>query len=75
MITAFFSNIGGMISRFVAKYIFDRLAKMLTAWIERRQRAAEQAKKDEASKPTYDQAIKEGTHEDIVKATEDRLNG
>lgn len=75
MITAFFSKIGDSIARFVLKYILNKLAKMLTAWIERRQREIEQKKKDEASKAPYDQAIKEGTHEDIVKETEDRLNG
>lgn len=75
MWAAFTSKVWGWVYGYVIKYIVRYLVDYFTAWVERRTAAAKQKKKDEASKKTYDQAVKYGTEEDIVKATEDRLNG
>ncbi len=54
------------IAQFLVRYGVDHY----TAWKERRQIEA----KDQASKIPYDEAVKNGTKEEIRKATEDRLN-
>jgi hypothetical protein len=47
----------------------------VTAWYERRRASEAQRKKDEESKKPYDQAVQNGTHEQIENETEGRLNG
>ena len=73
--SALISKIGQWFATYVVKYLIRYIADHLTAWIERRRASEEQTKKDEATKPTYDSAVKNGSEEEIVKATEDRLNG
>ena len=72
---ALFTKIGELIAKYVVKYVVRFLIDHITAWVERRRISQEHDKKEETAKPAYDQAVKEGTHEDIVKATEDRFRG
>ena len=69
--SAFFTAVGNMILKYVVRYVWDHVS----AWLERRRASSEQRKKDEASKKPYDEAVQNGTHDEIEDATEDRLNG
>lgn len=53
----------------VIKYVLRYIVDHIEAALERREAQQEQVLKDK-----YDQAIKDGKDEEIVKATEDRFN-
>lgn len=72
---AFMAKIGEWLGKYVVQYLIRYVVDHVTAWLERRRADQRQRKKDEENKIKYDQAVKEGTHEDIQNQTEDRLNG
>lgn len=71
MLIAILSNIGKYLAGLFVKYVVQTLTKLF----KRGQRRKAQAKKDEATKPAYDQAVQSGDDHAIENATEDRLNG
>lgn len=73
--TAFFAKFGEWFVKYVLQYIVRYVWDHVTAWNERRRASKAQRKKDEESKKPYDQAVQNGTHEQIENETEGRLNG
>lgn len=67
----FIKYVVSYVVRYVVRYVWDHV----TAWYERRRASEAQRKKDEESKKPYDQAVQNGTHEQIENETEGRLNG
>jgi hypothetical protein len=74
MWAAFVARLGTWFSTYVVKYVVRYILDHFTAWIERRSKMEAQKKKDEENKKKYDQAVLNGTNEDVIKATEDLLN-
>lgn len=68
---AFFTSVLKYLGGLLVRYAWD----YVTAWLERRRASREQQRKDEQSKKPYDQAVQNGTEQEIEQATEDRLNG
>lgn len=73
--SAFLAKVGTWFGKYVMTYLIRYVTDHVTAWLERRRASKEQDAKDEASKQPYDEAVQNGTHEEIEQATEDRLNG
>lgn len=72
--TAFFTKLGQWLVQTVVTLFVRYVRDHWTAWTERRQRIREQETEDEATKQPYDQAVQNGSKDDIRRATEDRLN-
>lgn len=73
--SVFFAKLGEAFAKYVARFFILFVIDHISAWLERRRAIIEHKKKEETAKPAYDKAVKEGTHEDIVKATEARFRG
>lgn len=69
------ASIGNWIASFLMKYVINYIVKAVSVMIETASRRKAQEKKDQETKAPYDEAVKNGTKEEIIKATEDRLNG
>lgn len=76
--TAFFGKLGQWATQYIIKLFVKFVADFIQAYLERRQATKEreeQERKDrEENLPKYRETIKNGTEEDIDKATDSLLN-
>lgn len=76
--TAFLGKIGQWAGQYILKFLIKYVADFVNAFFERRRAVAEREKQDKKDSqeniPKYREAVKNGTEDEIDKATDSLLN-